>query len=155
MCARRRVTAGPAWLTIVRAGSAWRGDQASPRGWRMTGSQADLLVQVLPDGAELRFRPRQQVMIGRDTDAQVLVAHPRASRRHAMLAMQQAGWVLTDQSSNGTFIDGRPIHQMTIYSAVTVRVGDPDHGQEIRLATAPAGAAPPAPAPAPGGYQAT
>jgi RsiW-degrading membrane proteinase PrsW (M82 family) len=119
----------------------------------MTGSQPDLLVQVLPDGAELRFRPGQQVMIGRDTDAQVLVVHPRASRRHAMLAMQQAGWVLTDQSSNGTFIDGRPIHQMTIYSAVTVRVGDPDHGQEIRLTTAPAGAAPPAPAP--GGYQAT
>jgi RsiW-degrading membrane proteinase PrsW (M82 family) len=119
----------------------------------MTGPQPDLLVQVLPDGAELRFRPGQQVMIGRDTDAQILVVHPRASRRHAMLAMQQAGWVLTDQSSNGTFIDGRPIHQMTIYSAVTVRVGDPDHGQEIRLTTAPAGAAPPAPAP--GGYQAT
>ena len=119
----------------------------------MTGPQPDLLVQVLPDGAELRFRPGQQVMIGRDTDAQMLVVHPRASRRHAMLAMQQAGWVLTDQSSNGTFIDGRPIHQMTIYSAVTVRVGDPDHGQEIRLTTAPAGAVPPAPAP--GGYQAT
>jgi RsiW-degrading membrane proteinase PrsW (M82 family) len=119
----------------------------------MTGPQPDLLVQVLPDGTELRFRPGQQVMIGRDTDAQILVVHPRASRRHAMLAMQQAGWVLTDQSSNGTFIDGRPIHQMTIYSAVTVRVGDPDHGQEIRLTTAPAGAVPPAPAP--GGYQAT
>jgi len=109
----------------------------------MTGPQPDLLVQVLPDGTELRFRPGQQVMIGRDTDAQILVVHPRASRRHAMLAMQQAGWVLTDQSSNGTFIDGRPIHQMTIYSAVTVRVGDPDHGQEIRLTTAPAEAVPP------------
>src|SRR5689334_1955468 len=120
----------------------------------MTGPQPDLLVQVLPNGAELRFRPGQQVMIGRDTDAQVLVVHPRASRRHAMLAMEQAGWVLTDQSSNGTFMDGRPIRQMTIFSAITVRVGDPDHGQEIRLATAPAAAVPPAPAPAPGGYQA-
>jgi RsiW-degrading membrane proteinase PrsW (M82 family) len=119
----------------------------------MTGPQPDLLVQVMPDGAELRFRPGQQVMIGRDTDAQILVVHPRASRRHAMLEMQQAGWVLTDQSSNGTFMDGRPIRQMTIFSAITVRVGDPDHGQEIRLATAPAGAVPPAPAP--GGYQAT
>ena len=74
----------------------------------MTGPQPDLLVQVLPDGAELRFRPGQQVMIGRDTDAQILVVHPRASRRHAMLAMQQAGWVLTDQKPNGTFLDGRP-----------------------------------------------
>jgi RsiW-degrading membrane proteinase PrsW (M82 family) len=119
----------------------------------MTGPQPDLLVQVLPDGAELRFRPGQQVMIGRDTDAQILVVHPRASRRHAMLAMEQAGWVLTDQSSNGTFMDGRPIRQMTIFSAITVRVGDPDHGQEIRLATAPSGAV--TPPPAPGGYQAT
>jgi RsiW-degrading membrane proteinase PrsW (M82 family) len=119
----------------------------------MTGPQPDLLVQVLPDGAELRFRPGQQVMIGRDTDAQILVVHPRASRRHAMLAMEQGGWVLTDQSSNGTFMDGRPIRQMTIFSAITVRVGDPDHGQEIRLATAPSGAV--TPPPAPGGYQAT
>ena len=51
----------------------------------MTGPQADLLVQVLPDGAEMRFQPGQQVLIGRDTDVQVLVAHPRASRHHALL----------------------------------------------------------------------
>jgi RsiW-degrading membrane proteinase PrsW (M82 family) len=120
----------------------------------MTGPQPDLLVQVLPDGAELRFRPGQQVMIGRDTDAQVLVVHPRASRRHAVLDLQQGGWMLTDQSSNGTFMDGRPIRQMTIFSAITVRVGDPDHGQEVRLATAPVGPVPPAPSPG-GGYQAT
>jgi RsiW-degrading membrane proteinase PrsW (M82 family) len=118
----------------------------------MTIPQADLLVQVLPEGAEMRFQPGQQVLIGRDTDVQVLVAHPRASRHHASLTYQQAGWVLTDQSSNGTFVDGRPIHQLTVHGPVAIRVGDPEDGTGIRLATAIAGTVPPAPDPA--GYQA-
>ena len=118
----------------------------------MTIPQADLLVQVLPDGAEMRFQPGQQVLIGRDMDVQVLVAHPRASRHHASLTYQQAGWVLTDQSSNGTFVDGRPIHQLTVHGPVAIRVGDPEDGTGIRLATAIAGTVPPAPDP--GGYQA-
>jgi RsiW-degrading membrane proteinase PrsW (M82 family) len=118
----------------------------------MTIPQADLLVQVLPDGAEMRFQPGQQVLIGRDTDVQVLAAHPRASRHHASLTYQQAGWVLTDQSSNGTFVDGRPIHQLTVHGPVAIRVGDPEDGTGIRLATAIAGTVPPAPDP--GGYQA-
>ena len=118
----------------------------------MTIPRADLLVQVLPDGAEMRFQPGQQVLIGRDTDVQVLVAHPRASRHHASLTYQQAGWVLTDQSSNGTFVDGRPIHQLTVHGPVAIRVGDPEDGTGIRLATAIAGTVPPAPDP--GGYQA-
>jgi RsiW-degrading membrane proteinase PrsW (M82 family) len=110
----------------------------------MTGPQADLLVQVLPDGAEMRFQPGQQVLIGRDTDVQVLVAHPRASRHHALLTYQQDGWVLTDQSSNGTFVDGRPIHQLTVHGPVAIRVGDPGDGTGIRLAMAIAGPVPPA-----------
>jgi len=118
----------------------------------MTIPQADLLVQVLPDGAEIRFQPGQQVLIGRDTDVQVLVGHPRASRHHASLTYHQAGWVLTDQSSNGTFVDGRPIHQLTVHGPVAIRVGDPEDGTGIRLATAIAGTVPPAPDP--GGYQA-
>jgi len=118
----------------------------------MTIPQADLLVQVLPDGAEMRFQPGQQVLIGRDTDVQVLVAHPRASRHHASLTYQQAGWMLTDQSSNGTFVDGRPIHQLTVHGPVAIRVGDPEDGTGIRLATAIAGTVPPAPDP--GGYPA-
>jgi RsiW-degrading membrane proteinase PrsW (M82 family) len=118
----------------------------------MTGPQADLLVQVLPDGAEMRFQPGQQVLIGRDTDVQVFVAHPRASRHHALLTYQQDGWVLTDQSSNGTFVDGRPIHHLAVNGPVAIRVGDPGDGTVIRLATAIAG-----PVPAaldPGVYQA-
>ena len=105
----------------------------------MTGPQADLLVQVLPDGAEMRFPPGQQVLIGRDADVQVLVGHPQASRHHASLTHQQAGWVLTDQSSNGTFVDGRPVHQLTVHGPVAIRVGDPENGTWIQLATAIAG----------------
>jgi len=118
----------------------------------MTIPHADLLVQIQPDGAELRFQPGQQVLVGRDTDVQVLVAHPRASRHHASLTYQQAGWVLTDQSSNGTFVDGQPIHQLNVHGPVAIRVGDPVDGTWIRLATATATTVPPAPDA--GGYQA-
>jgi ABC-type multidrug transport system ATPase subunit/pSer/pThr/pTyr-binding forkhead associated (FHA) protein len=52
---------------------------------------------------------RAVVTFGRSDDCDVRLEHPLASRLHARLERTATGWVLQDQSANGTFVDGRPI----------------------------------------------
>lgn len=103
----------------------------------MSAAEPDLLAQVLPDGAELRFPPGEPVTIGRDPDVQLVIDHGDASRRHAVaVAEPGTGWVLMDRSTNGTFLDSQPVGRLVISGPLTVRIGDPDNGVEVRLAPA-------------------
>jgi predicted component of type VI protein secretion system len=44
------------------------------------------------------------VLIGRDPAADLVIADPKASRQHARIEKRRDKFVLTDQSSNGTFL---------------------------------------------------
>lgn len=93
-----------------------------------------LTLQVLPSGSERVFDATRRVVIGRDpTVADVVVAEPRASRVHATVSFQPDGWVLEDQSSQGTFVQGTKITRLVLPGAVVVRLGHPVDGQEVRL----------------------
>jgi FHA domain len=46
------------------------------------------------------------VVIGRDAGCDVVVPHADVSRRHAEIVAAQAGYVLTDLSTNGIFVNG-------------------------------------------------
>lgn len=52
---------------------------------------------------------RPVVLFGRELGNDVVIADPRASRQHARIERQRDGFVLIDQSTNGTFLleDGR------------------------------------------------
>jgi hypothetical protein len=63
------------------------------------------------------------VVIGRDAGCDVVVPHPDVSRRHAEIVPAQAGYVLTDLSTNGVFVNGDRVK----YSALLGR------GDVIRL----------------------
>jgi FHA domain len=63
------------------------------------------------------------VVIGRDAGCDVVVAQPEVSRRHAEIVPAQAGYVLTDLSTNGVFVNGQRVK----YSALLGR------GDVIRL----------------------
>lgn len=62
----------------------------------------------------LRVRHRQNVilvedqrpvlLIGREMGNDLVVSDPRASRQHARIELQQTGFVLIDESSNGTYV---------------------------------------------------
>jgi putative methionine-R-sulfoxide reductase with GAF domain len=57
---------------------------------------------ILPEGDE--------TVVGRGPECAVRVEDDRVSRRHASLALQPAGWTVTDLGSkNGTLIDGVPV----------------------------------------------
>jgi hypothetical protein len=63
------------------------------------------------------------VVIGRDAGCDVVVPHAEVSRRHAEIVPAQAGYVLTDLSTNGVFVNGDRVK----YSALLGR------GDVIRL----------------------
>ena len=50
--------------------------------------------------------PNRRVVIGRDTDCDVVVPDKGVSRRHASITAVPGGYLLTDESSNGTLVNG-------------------------------------------------
>lgn len=65
--------------------------------------------------------------IGRETDNDLQIDRPRVSRRHAELWVKNAvTWVRDLGSSNGTFVNGRPVQQQALRHGDVVRIGDCD-----------------------------
>lgn len=84
-----------------------------------------------------------RVVIGREADCDVVVADAQASRHHALLEQgADGGWVLVDSSSNGTYLDGRPLTRTAVDgAALTVHLGGPA-GEAVVVAVVPDGARP-------------
>lgn len=71
----------------------------------------------------------------------------RVSWRHATVRWGGRGWVIEDHgSTNGTYVQGRRIHQMDIGPGTTVHLGNATDGPRLNLAAAGAGAGVGAPA---------
>jgi pSer/pThr/pTyr-binding forkhead associated (FHA) protein len=94
------------------------------------------------DGREYVVPPAGLV-IGRDPSCDVVIASNQVSRRHAMIAPTDAGYVITDTSTNGLQVNGQAVTgSRTLSRGDVVRVGE----EEFRFY---AQSAPPAPADAP------
>ena len=76
----------------------------------------------LVDGREYLI-PATGIVIGRDAGCDIVVPQPEVSRRHAEVVPAEAGYVLTDLSTNGVFVNGKRVK----YSALLGR------GDVIRL----------------------
>jgi len=125
---------------------------------RATGTTGGRLVSLV-DGKEYQI-PSAGITFGREAGSDVVVAQPEVSRKHASIAPAENGYVLTDHSTNGIWVNGTRVQGSQVLSrADVVRVG----GEEFRFYAdlAPAGAKPtpssaqpsapaaPAPRPAP------
>jgi hypothetical protein len=86
-----------------------------------TSATGGRLVSLV-DGREYVI-PATGIVIGRDAGCDVVVPQPDVSRRHAEIVPAQAGYVLTDLSTNGVFVNGKRVK----YSALLGR------GDVIRL----------------------
>ncbi|MCV2491558.1 ATP-binding cassette domain-containing protein [Geodermatophilus sp. YIM 151500] len=91
--------------------------------------------------------PGGSLTIGRDVDAEVHVDHGLVSRRHASVGPAAGGWLLTDHSRNGVFIDGQRSAQVLVTTPTSVELGHPVHGVRMTLtpiagASGPGGASP-------------
>jgi hypothetical protein len=87
-----------------------------------TGALAPIKVvlRVLELGRERQFEGLCPMTIGRDRTAELVLADPEVSRRHARLETQGKTVFLRDlQSKNGTYLNGRRVD-----AAIETRAGD-------------------------------
>lgn len=83
-------------------------------------SPARLLV--LKTGATFPL-PARKTVIGRDTECDIVIPDVGVSRRHASIMPVPGGYLLTDESSNGTLVNGSRVAGTRIL----------DHGDVLRL----------------------
>src|SRR5438105_3738746 len=110
---------------------------------RATGTTGGRLVSLV-DGKEYQI-PSAGITFGREAGSDVVVAQPEVSRKHASIAPAETGYVITDHSTNGIWVNGTRVQSSQVLSrADVVRVG----GEEFRFYAdlAPAGAKPTPPA---------
>ena len=82
--------------------------------------------------------------VGRDPQANIVIADSRVSWRHGLLRVDGDRWVLEDTgSTNGTFVGQQRVERVMITSDCVIRLGNPDDGPLLRCM-------PQAAAPAPG-----
>jgi ABC-type multidrug transport system ATPase subunit/pSer/pThr/pTyr-binding forkhead associated (FHA) protein len=99
---------------------------AGATGGRSLEVRVDSRRWVVPAGESLT--------IGRNGDVDVRIDDTHISRRHAVLEWTPMGWLLTDHSRNGIFVNGRPRDKVVIREPIVVRFGGSMEGVEVSLA---------------------
>lgn len=119
-------TAGSRPLALVSAGSGNGGElHASPAAH---GAPSAALV-VVRSGARHPL-PARRVYIGRDESCDVIVRGNSVSRRHVSIAPVNGGFLLRDESVNGTMVNGvRVVGTYLLGDGDVVRVQD----EELRI----------------------
>jgi pSer/pThr/pTyr-binding forkhead associated (FHA) protein len=100
---------------------------------RSIGRESPARLVCLNDGREYRIAVVPFVL-GRDASAEVVIASPDASRRHAEVVRRPDGDVLVDLSTNGTFVNGvRVTGRRELKPLDVIRIG----AEEFRYYPAP------------------
>jgi ABC-type multidrug transport system ATPase subunit/pSer/pThr/pTyr-binding forkhead associated (FHA) protein len=96
-------------------------------------------------GAATREFDQDRVVLGRDADCDVVINDARASRHHLAIFRDGDVWVVSDTSTNGSFVHGQRIQQFAVPPVTTVvNVGDPQ-GEPVTVWTTPAEVLAPSP----------
>src|SRR5919201_3169319 len=110
---------------------------------KATGSTGGRLVSLV-DGKEYQI-PASGVTFGREAGSDVVVAQPEVARKHATIAPSDNGYVLTDHSTNGVWVNGARVQGSQLLArADIVRVGTEEFRFYADLAPAAKGPTPPA-----------
>ncbi len=106
------------------------------------GASGGRLV-CLTDGREYQVGAGPLVL-GRDAGCEVVVPGNDVSRRHAQIELGEAGYVIVDTSTNGTFVNGTRIEASRVLQrADVIRVGTDEFRFYADTAPPPVPAAPP------------
>ncbi len=75
---------------------------------------------------ETRFGRRDEIVIGRGVECDVVIKDAKASRKHCRLLRKPDGFILEDLGSkNGTYVEGRRIDaQVLLRADQTFKIGD-------------------------------
>ncbi|MFC8667378.1 FHA domain-containing protein [Streptomyces sp. NPDC057199] len=104
-------------------------------------SAAPELVLETETGS-LVMTPNHDYHVGRDPLCDIVIDDARVSWHHAVLRPNADHWTLWDENStNGTYADGRRVHEWDVGPGSVIRFGNPADGPSAVLADRP----PPAP----------
>ena len=116
---------------------------------RATAATGGRLVSLV-DGKEYQI-PVAGVIFGREAGSDVVVAQAEVSRKHASIAPAEGGYVLTDHSTNGVWVNGNRLQGSQVLArADVVKVGNEEfrfYADVAPVAAKPAAATPAAAAP--------
>jgi pSer/pThr/pTyr-binding forkhead associated (FHA) protein len=85
-----------------------------------------LIAQSGPLRGERWVLSKSSLIIGRDSDCDIVIADNTVSRRHAVIAKRDSDWVIEDTSKNGTYVNEKSVEG-------TKRLND---GDFVSIATA-------------------
>lgn len=77
------------------------------------------------------FESEPVVRIGRSNDNDVIIYSAVVSRHHVELWNHPYGWEIINFGANGTYVDDRPIAQVSVVDGMTIRLGN--SGPKIRI----------------------
>ena len=77
------------------------------------------------------FESESLVRIGRSNDNDVIIYSAVVSRHHVELWNQAYGWEIINFGANGTYVDDKPIAQVSLADGMTIRLGT--SGPKIRI----------------------
>lgn len=119
----------PAMLSSAKPKSAKAGQATGSTGGR---------VVSLTDGREYSIAGTTMVF-GREAGCDVVITDKNVSRRHCEIMASPKGYVLVDNSTNGTFVNGERINgQRVLARADVIRVGTDEFRFYADMAPAPA-----------------
>jgi pSer/pThr/pTyr-binding forkhead associated (FHA) protein len=77
------------------------------------------------DGVGLEFLIKERAAtIGSEDGQTVTVSHPRVSRKHALLNLENGQFVLRDRSKQGTRVNGHAVTEAVLRSGDLISLGD-------------------------------
>jgi ABC transport system ATP-binding/permease protein len=95
------------------------------------------LLTIRHDGSQRSFAAGQEVVIGRDQDADLRIMDPRISRAHLILRFDQGRWLAIDNGSlNGTYLNGYRMPVIDIHDGQSINIANP-RGPRLTFAIGP------------------
>ncbi|MGD1241728.1 FHA domain-containing protein [Mycobacterium seoulense] len=95
------------------------------------------ILTIRLDGYQRSFAAGHEVVVGRDTQADMRIADPRISRAHLILRFDQGRWLAIDNGSlNGTYLNGYRMPVIDIHDGQSIHVGNP-RGPRLTFAIGP------------------
>jgi ABC-type multidrug transport system ATPase subunit/pSer/pThr/pTyr-binding forkhead associated (FHA) protein len=95
---------------------------------QLTHMPATLVISIPDQPSREVTLERDSYRLGRDDDNDILLESSIVSRRHGILEQRGENWVYKDlDSRNGSFVDGKAVHEVTLHDGMTVQLGRDRH----------------------------
>jgi diguanylate cyclase (GGDEF)-like protein len=114
--------------------SHWPSERADDTTWAQIrrpicpGSQEAYLIHIYPSGPSMGLRyplGTKALLLGRGDDCDLVMNDKSVSRRHLRIEPRPDGYDIIDlESTNGTFVNDRPVERSAIEDGDYVRVGN-------------------------------